>query len=545
MSAARPLAASRMVADTVSDAPNQPSDREHLLEGYASSAAAFDEMLLPDGDVRPHWRGFVDGFAALGADGRAAAAESTRRLLRESGIAFNVYADPDDRAHAWRLDLVPVLLPEAEWQHLEAGILQRARLIDVVLRDLYGPQRLLRDGSIPAALLLGSAAFVRSSVEREGSPPRFLHAYACDVARTASGEWVVLGDQTDTAIGNGYVIASRVALSHGLAGLFRDGRTRRLAGYFQGLQDSFQSLCRRDDGRIVILSPGPGSPSYFSHAYLARYLGYTVVESGDLTVRDNQAYLKTLDGLQRVDLILAKQAGHVMDPLYLPGAGLAGIPGLVQAARSGSVAMVNRPGSGILQGHALAPFAADLFRAVLGEAPLLADLPTRWLGDGVGMPERAGLHGRLVTEAIARNDPGEPAAMVALDELAPTARRSLEERLASEPHRWAAVAPVPLATTPSFDGRRFVPTPYALRTYAVAIGGDYALLPGGLVRLAGSSTAACLPNGFGSKDLWITAERAERETPSILTTTMRAVHLRRTGRDLLSRTADNLFWPGR
>ena len=191
---------------------------------------------------------------------------------------------------------------------------------------------------------------------------------------------MILGDQTDTAIGNGYALASRVALSHGLAQLFRDCRTRRLAGHFLRLQESFQGLCRRDDGRIVILSPGPASPSYFSHAYLARYLGYTVVESGDLTVRDNQVYLKTLDGLQRVYLIVAKQPGHLMDPLHLPGSGLAGIPGLVQAASSGNVAMVNRPGSGVVQITPWPVRRRTLFRRVLGEAPLLADVPTRWLG---------------------------------------------------------------------------------------------------------------------------------------------------------------------
>ena len=535
-----------MLAQALSDAPNEHRDLDRLLAGYGKAAAAFDEMLAPDGSVRPHWRGFVDGFAAMGPEGRAAAAESTRRLLRESGIAFNVYADPDDRAHAWRLDLVPVLLPDDEWERLSAGILQRARLIDAVLADLHGKQRLLQDGSLPASLLLGSPAFVRTSVDREAPERRFLYAYACDVARTASGEWVVLGDQTDTAIGNGYALASRVALSHGLAQLFRDCRTRRLAGYFLGVQESFQGLCRRDDGRIVLMSPGPASPSYFSHAYLARYLGYTVVESGDLTVRDNQVYLKTLDGLQRVYLVVAKQPGHLMDPLHLPGSGLAGIPGLVQAARSGNVAMVNRPGSGVIQNHALASFAEGLFQRLLGEAPLLADVPTRWLG-GAGQvaaalnePERWAL-----IEAIARNDPGEPSPVLGPGVLGTAARRKLEGRLAAEAHRWVAVEPVPLATTPSFDGERFVPTPYALRAFVVATESGYRILPGGLVRLAGAPTAATLPNGFGSKDLWVTAPQAEREAPSILRTSMREVHLRRTGRDLLSRTADNLYWLGR
>lgn len=517
-----------------------------LLKDYAAAAASFDEMLERDGSVRPHWRRFVAGFAALGSRGREAAAESTQRLLLESGIAFNVYADPEDRRHAWRLDLLPVLLPDGEWDRLAAGVIQRARLIDAVLRDLYGEQDLLKDGTLPPALLFGSPAFVRTSVVRGGGRRRFLHTYACDIARTTSGSWVVLGDQTDTSVGNGYVLASRVALSHGLAELFRSCNTRRLASHYLVLQEILQSLCRREDGRIVVLSSGPESPNYFSHAYLGRYLGYTVVQSGDLTVRDNHLYLKTLDGLQRVYLVMCKQPGHLIDPLHLPGSGLAGIPGLVHAAATEAVALVNRPGSGVVQNHALGPFARALFQRVLGEDPILESLPTLWLGDPAHRrqvleePERW-----LCVEATARNDPGEPSLLRRPGAPGSVARRQLEDYLARGGHGWAAVEPVPLATTPSLVQDRFVPLPYAIRTYLVASDDGYSVLPGGLVRLSGTSTSATLPNGFGSKDLWITSTTAAAATPSILRSTMREVHLRRTGRDLLSRTADNLFWLGR
>jgi uncharacterized circularly permuted ATP-grasp superfamily protein/uncharacterized alpha-E superfamily protein len=522
------------------------SDRHRLLEGYAAAAAPFDEMMATDGSIRPHWQRFVEGFTALGPEGRSAATDSTGRLLRESGIAFNVYADPDDRRHAWRLDLVPVLVPDQEWEKLSRAIIQRARLIDAVLGDVHGPQALLRDGSLPPSMILGSRGYVRTSVDRKGGPRRFLYNYACDIARNTAGEWVILGDQTDTAIGNGYVLASRVALSHGLAGLFRDCNTKRLARYFMSLQESFQAICRRDDGRIVLLSPGPESPSYFSHAYLSRYLGYTAVQSGDLTVRDNNLYLKTLDGLQRVYLVVCKQPGHLMDPLHLPGSGLAGIPGLVQAARSDNVAMVNRLGSGVVQNHSLAPFAAGLFRRVLGEEPLLRDIRTLWLGDERNRATALAEAERWASvEAAARNDPGEPSQMIGGQPLDAEARRGLEKRLALDGHRWVAVEPMRLATTPSFDGTKLVPTPYALRVYAVVSEDGYHVLPGGLVRLAGQPTAATLPNGFGSKDLWITSTQPESQPPSILRATMQEVHLRRTGRDLLSRTTDNLFWLGR
>lgn len=519
-----------------------PNDREALLRDYPRRG--FDEMLAPDGSVRPAWRAFLDGLSALGRAGREAAAESTRRSLRESGIAFNVYADPDDRRHAWRLDLPPVLLAEAEWQRLERGLVQRARLLDRVLADLYGPRTLLRDGSLPAALVLGSPDLVRPEVRPDRPDRRFLRLYACDLARTADGTWLVLGDQTDAPIGNGYALASRVASSHGLAELFSLTNTRRLAGYYQRLQEALLAACGREDGRIVVLAGDPESPTWFSHAYLARYLGYSLAQAADLTVRDDQLYLKTLDGLQRVDLLLRKTPGHRSDPLWLPGSGLAGISGLVQAARSGRVLIANRLGSGLVQGRALAPFGAALCRRLLGEDLLIEDAPTLWLGD----PEerrRALAQDLPLLPATARNDPGAPVEPIEPGALGEAERRALAARLEREGHRWVAQRPIAFATTPSLVEDRLVPVPWAVRCFVALTGEDWTVLPGGLVRLAGRPQGVALPNGFGSKDLWITGERPPPVVTSLLRASLREVHLRRTGRDLLSRSADNLFWLGR
>lgn len=516
-----------------------------MLDDYKTTG--FDEMLAADGQVRPQWRTLLDGLAAMGSEGRAAAQEATKRQLRESGIAFNVYADPDDRAHAWRLDMMPVVLPTPEWRELEQGLIQRARMIDAVLADLYGPQKLLRSGRLPPAMLLGAPEFVRASVSAQGEQQRFLHSYSCDIARTADGGWIVLGDQVDTAIGNGYALASRVALSHGLATIFRDSHTRRLAGYYMTLQESLQGLAGREDGRIVVMSPGPDNPSYFSHSYLARYLGFTLAEAADLTVRDNHLYLKTLHGLQRVDVLVRKSPGHIVDPLHLPGSGLRGIPGLLEAARSGRVTLVNGAGAGVVQNRALAAFEDVLAREILGEDLLLRSPETLWLGDRQAR-ERLLVDpvGQSVMPATARNDPGEPCEVTDLDSQSRAKRAELLARLDREGHRWVATRPTPLASTPAYDGDRLVPVHWAVRTYLVATADGYAVLPGGLVRMAGpADRAAVLPNGHGSKDLWITADSPERRPPSILSATIPTVHLRRTGRDLLSRTADNLYWLGR
>ncbi len=525
----------------------EPSDLDQLLAAYPGAGSGHDEMLGGDGRVRGHWLRFMQDFAALGPSGRQVAGESTRRLLRESGIAFNVYADPDDRAHAWRLDLLPVLLHESEWRKLEAGLIQRARLLDATLRDLYGPQRLLTEGVLPPALVYGSDAFVRPEVGPTASDHRHLVFYACDIARSADGSWVVLGDQTDCAIGNGYALASRVALSYGLSDLFLACNTRRLAGHYRGVQESLQALSERDDGRIVVMSPGPENPCYFSHAYLARYLGYTLAEAADLTVRDNLLFLKTLDGLQRVDLVIRMVPGHRLDPLHLPGSGLDGIPGLMAAVRSGRLQLANRAGAGLLQHRALGAFSEALCQRLLGEQLLLSENRTLWLGDPAMRAEAlASLPELTLTHTRARNDPGEPCTTIRPAGLAMAGRDMLVAELGHQGYDYVAQRPVALATTPSLDeSGRLVPRPFALRAFVAATADGFHVLPGGLVRLAGEARSVALPNGFGSKDLWITADRPETHALSLLKATMREVHLRRTGRDLLSRTADNLFWLGR
>jgi uncharacterized circularly permuted ATP-grasp superfamily protein/uncharacterized alpha-E superfamily protein len=520
---------------------------ERLLQAYRPKLAGHDEMLAPDGGVRPHWRRFVTGFAALGAEGWRAASDSTRRLLRESGIAFNVYADPDDRAHAWRLDLLPVLLHEEEWRRLQTGLVQRARLLDAVLRDLYGDACLLHEGILPPGLVFGSDEFLRPAVRPEGrrDGPLLRH-YACDIARTRDGAWRVIGDQTDIALGNGYLLASRVALSHGLAELFMACHARRLAGYYMGVQQSLRQACSYADGRIVVLSRGPADPSYFSNAYLARYLGYTLVESGDLTVRDNLLYLKTLDGLQRVNLVLRKVPGRHADPLELAGDGWLGVAGLVQAARAGRVVIANGLGAGLVHNRALAPFSARLCRHLLGEDLLLEEAPVLWLGDpGMREAALARLDRLRIGRTTQRSDPGEVEQLIDGATLDPAARARFQDQLRRDGHRMVAQEPLPLATTPAFDGSGIVPVPFAFRAYLALSDKGWSVLPGGLVRMAGEPVTVGLPNGFGSKDLWIVGDAPEAAPVSLLKESMAEVHLRRTGRDLLSRTADNLFWLGR
>ncbi len=523
-------------------APLAPGER--LLDGYRPPSGVYDELLGPDGRPREAWLPLLDKLEAAGPQGRELIGRTTEQKLLESGIAFNVHADPDDRQAAWRLDLLPVILDAAAWRELEAGLIQRARLIEAVLQDLYGPQRLLRSGVLPPSLVFGNPEFLHACVGWPSPPRRFLYVYACDIARDPGGGWRVLADQIDAPAGNGWLLASRVALSQGLGELYLESGVRRVASFYARLQSALQAAAPGEDGRIVVLSPGADDPSFFSHAYLARYLGYALVEAADLTERDGQLYLKTLEGLQRVGLVLRKIGGRLADPLNLPNRTGGGTPGLVQAARLGRAVLANGLGSGVLQNRALAGFANDLAETLLGEPAMLREAPAIWLGDPAAREQVLDEAGWVVSRLTARHDPGltgdrvDPLAALADDD----ARRRL---LAREGHLWIAEQPSPLPTTPAFDGQRLAPVHWAMRAFVAIDDEGCHVLPGGLVRQSPVSGVVGLPNGHGSKDLWVLREPGDSLAPSILGRRLAQVHLRRTGRDLLSRTAEQLFWLGR
>jgi len=517
---------------------------ERLLDTYRPGPGGFDEVLGPNGEPGATWRPFLDKLDAVGAQGRELIARTIEQKLLESGIAFNVHADPDDRQAAWRLDLLPVILDAATWRDLEAGLIQRARLVETVLQDLYGPQRLLRSGLLPPALVFGNPEFLHPCVGWPVPPKRFLYLYACDVARDPDGGWRVLADQIDAPAGNGWLLASRVALSHALGELYLESGVRRVASFYAKLQSGLQAAAIGEDGRIVVLSPGPEDPGFFSHAYFARYLGYALVEAADLTERDGQLYLKTLEGLQRVGLVLRKHAGRSADPLNLPNRTGGGTPGLVQAARLGRTVVANGLGVGVLQNRALAGFSNDLAETLLGEPSMLREATSLWLGDPAAQERVLDEPGWVVSRLTARHDPGLTGDRV--DPLTALSDHDARRRLlAREGHLWVAERPSPLPTTPAFDGQRLVPVHWAMRTFVAIDDEGCHVLPGGLVRQSPDAAVVGLPNGHGSKDLWVLREPGDGLTPSILTRRYASVHLRRTGRDLLSRTAEQLFWLGR
>ena len=348
--------------------------------GYPPLPAAPDEAFDERGEARPHWHDFLESLGELGLPELTRRWEEAKHLIRENGVTYNVYGDPRGMERPWQLDPIPLVVAPAEAKRLEDGLIQRGRLLDAILRDLYGPQKSLQSGLLPPELIYPNPAFLRSCHGMKLPGKRYLHLYAANIGRSANGSFWVLGDRTQAPSGAGYALENRIVLSRMLPDTFRNCQVYRLALFFRTLRETLRSIApgNRDNPRIVLLTPGPFNETYFEHAYLARYLGYTLVEGGDLTVRDDRVFLKVLGGLQPVDVILRRLDDDFCDPLELRPDSTLGVPGLVQAVRAGNVAVANSIGSGLMETAGFLAFLPRLCRQLLGEELRLPSVPTWW-----------------------------------------------------------------------------------------------------------------------------------------------------------------------
>jgi uncharacterized circularly permuted ATP-grasp superfamily protein/uncharacterized alpha-E superfamily protein len=509
-------------------------------------APGYDEATGPDGRSRPHWQEFFRSLHDLGDAELARRWREARDLIRENGVTYNVYGDPNGISRPWQLDPVPLLIPPGEAASLERGLTQRARLLELVLADIYGPQRLLRDGFLPPELVFPNPGFLRPMHGVRAPGGRYLHLYAANLGRGRDGNWRVIGDRTQAPSGAGYALENRIVMTRTLPEAFRDCKVHRLALFFQTFRDTLRALAPRnkDNPRVVLLTPGPYNETYFEHAYLARYLGYTLAEGGDLTVRDNRVFLKVLGGLQPVEVIFRRLDDDFCDPLELRPDSFLGVPGLVHAVRSGNVAVANALGTGLLETPALPAFLPRLCRALLGEDLVLESVPAWWCGDPDGLRHTLDHLDDLVikpTFPANRMEPVFPA------ELSADRRRAFADRIRARPHDFVAQSRLDLSSTPVLDGDRLVNRKLVVRSYLAADGdGGFAVMPGGMTRVAAApgATVVSMQRGGGSKDTWVLADSAVSDF-SLLPAGGARVALTRSGGNLPSRAADNLYWLGR
>jgi uncharacterized circularly permuted ATP-grasp superfamily protein len=329
-----------------------------LLDRYPLSAGTYHEMLDASGAVRPHWERLYEHLQRSTPAQLIQRQALLTRQIQENGVTYNVYADPKGADRPWELDLLPHLIPAQEWQHVSAGIAQRARLLNALLADLYGPQTLIAEGLLPAELVFGHNNFLWPCQGMRPPEGIFLHMYAVDLARTPDGRWWVTADRTQAPSGAGYALENRLIVSRAFPELYRDLEVQHLSGFFRSLQETLirQAPSSNEAPLVVLLTPGRFNESYFEHLYLAGQLGYPLVEGGDLTVRDATVYLKTLSGLRRVHAIMRRLDDDFCDPLELRTDSALGVPGLLEAVRQGRVLVANALGSGVLESPGLLGF---------------------------------------------------------------------------------------------------------------------------------------------------------------------------------------------
>jgi uncharacterized circularly permuted ATP-grasp superfamily protein/uncharacterized alpha-E superfamily protein len=517
------------------------------LASYSAEPGRYDELLDAGGELRPHWRSLVDNIA--GADARASARRSldlTRRLIVENGVTYNVYADPQGADRPWALDPIPLVLTSAEWRPIERGLAQRARLLEALLADLYGPQRLLAEGVVPPDLVFGHPNFLWPCVGMSPKRGNWLQIYAADLARAPDGHWWVMADRTQTPSGAGYALENREILEQVLPDSLAELDTRRISGFFGELRNRLlEGVEANETPLAVILTPGPFNETYFEHAYLARQLGLPLVEGTDLTVRNDTVYLKTVAGLRRVHAILRRLDDDYCDPVELRSDSALGVAGLLGAVRAGRVDVANALGTGVLESAAWLGFLPKIAGRLLGETLELPTLATWWCGEGPALDYVLDHLDQLVIKPAWPNQRFEP---VFGHTLSGEARRQLIERLQTRPHAYVAQEHMALSQAPvwrPYGALGFAAKAISIRMYAVGSAEGHKVMPGGLARIAANDAAADVVStqrGGGSKDIWVLSEPADKvvaEAPR------QASRMAIRYDEIPSRLVENLYWFGR
>ncbi len=519
-----------------------------LLEHYPQTGPRYDELLSAPWTLRPHWRALFDTLVRARPEQMQERLASVRRQIRENGVTYNVYADPRGVERPWELDVLPLVIPPDEWTQISAAIAQRAKLLNLILQDVYGPQQMLAEGLLPPALVYGHAGFLRPCHGLKVPGDIHLHLYAADLARSPDGRWWVLADRTQAPSGAGYSLENRLVISRVFSEQFRDLHVEHLASFFATLRDTLAQHAPEGDGPplTVLLTPGPYNETYFEHAYLARYLGFPLVEGSDLLVRDGKVWLKHLSGLRRVHAVLRRLDDDFCDPLELRADSALGVPGLVDAARRGNVLIANALGSNLLETGALLGFLPRLCERLLGEPLAMPSLATWWCGEEAALEDAIA---RLDTLVIKPAFPQLRIDSVFGADLDRKSRAALIAKMRARPHHYVAQELVQLSQAPVWDTqhpRRLAARAVGLRVFACASPEGYAVMPGGLARVASERDARviAMQRGGSSKDTWVLTHGTVN-TFSLLRRSVSPAELVRAGSNLSSRVVENLFWFGR
>ncbi len=529
----------------MSQQPSPIPNSDNTLS-YAPQPGSFDEVLTPDGHVKSHWQYLLESLQTLGKEALTDRQSKALRILRDDGATYNMYSEEHSSPNlTWGLDLVPSLISSEEWGTIEAGLLERAEVLNLLLKDIYGPRELIRTGVIPPEALFCHAGFLRAchGVMLPGEHQLILHG--ADLMRGADGEMRVLTDRTQSPSGAGYALENRTVMSRIFPSLYRDSHVHRLATFFQRLRTKLTSLSpNQDQPRAVVLTPGAHNESYFEHAYISNYLGLHLVQSGDLVVRNGYVWMKSLEGLNRVDVILRRVDDWYCDPVELRSDSVLGVANLLEVARAGRVAIVNPLGSGILENPVFLRYMPDIAKALLGRDLRIQSVDTYWCGNA---QDRDYVLANLDTLVIKPTYRGKGERSILAKHLDDQGKAALISNIQKSPYQYVAQPELCAGHLPTYVDGNLTPRPAILRTFALAADASYTLMPGGLTRVAMEESAFIISNQAGSqsKDTWVLASEPERAP-----TTQQEEELNPPLREaelisLPSRVVENLFWMGR
>lgn len=530
-------------------AAGSPISQVSKADGWAAALAAYrplpgipDELIGADGQPKGHWRNLLGQLTAAEIEHGSALA---RRYLRDLGVSYRV--GDEARERIWPVSSLPLLIEPSDWDEICAGITQRAALFEALLADVYGPGRLVSDGILPAAVVGGSREFMRPLVGVTPPGGRWLHLYAADIGRGPDGRWWVLNDRAQAPSGAGYALENRLAMSRAYHAAYAGMNVQRLAPFFRAFRGGLAAAADRSEPRICLMTPGPYSQTYAEQSYLARYLGFLLVEGDDLVVHEGKVHVRTIAGLKRADVIWRRVDADFLDPLELNGASRLGVPQLLSAIRAGNVTVANMPGAGFIESRALLGFVPRLARQLTGEDLRMPNIATWWCGQPQARDKVLdNLDTMAIAGAFEGSVPGFPDRqnLIASD-LDPSARARIRAAVAGRGIDFVGQEVVRLSTAPVFENERLVPRPFVLRVFAAATPEGWHVMPGGFCLISDTADARAVSMGDGvqSADVWVVSQSpvvAESLLPS-----QENVAIRRILGNLPSRAADNLFWFGR
>ncbi|QSX33614.1 circularly permuted type 2 ATP-grasp protein [Shewanella avicenniae] len=509
---------------------------------YAQPQSAYDEAFDFSRVVRPHWQLVMENIARLGNDGMQDRYLRAQRILRDDGATYNLNNDPLSPT-VWSLDIVPNVIEQAEWQLVEKGLVQRAKLFDLIYQDLYGEQRLLKEGIIPSEIIFSHPGFLRAchGLKLPGTHKVIFHAV--DMVRSQDGHFIAIGDRTQAPSGTGYALENRTVVSRVVPGMFRHANVLRLSSFFHTVRQTLANLVshKTDTPRIVVLTPGAYSSTYFEHAYLANYLGFPLVQGGDLTVRNGKVWMKSLNGLSQVDVILRRMDDSYCDQSELRADSRLGVPGLLEVARNGNVVLANPLGSGVLEAPALLAFLPEISQFLLNEPLKLASVRTWWCGNPEDKAYVLANLDQLIIKPAYRSFYSRS---VYGHSLTDKTRAEIIAQIEHSPHAYVAQSYIPGAIAPIWQNKQLDGRPSIFRGFTVADKDSFCVMPGGLTRVAESTAEAIVTSlsGAMSKDTWVVSDKPDTSSLPILDAQPRD---RAEVSNLPSRVIENLFWFGR